>query len=74
MSNSITITPAYGRDYKSKEEILKDFNSGKDFVIASFVHPYCGKYANKEDFKKEGLKQVTVRYSKLRKSCVIDID
>ena len=32
----ITLTPAYGRDYKSKAAVLEDWNAGKDFIIASY--------------------------------------
>lgn len=28
-----TLTPAYGRDYKSKAALLADWHAGKDFVI-----------------------------------------
>lgn len=28
-----TLTPAYGRDYKTKEQALASWNSGKDFRI-----------------------------------------
>ena len=28
-----TLTPAYGRDYKSKAAVLKDFVAGLDFVM-----------------------------------------
>lgn len=27
-----TLTPAYGRDYKSVKELMDDWNSGKDFI------------------------------------------
>ncbi len=30
-----TLTPAYGRDYKSRAEALEAWNSGKDFSINS---------------------------------------
>jgi len=28
-----TLTPAYGRDYSNKADIVKDFRAGKDFRI-----------------------------------------
>jgi hypothetical protein len=65
MNNSITLIPAYGRDYKSKKEILKDFDSHKDFLIADFFHPYDGKPANKIDLKDYSI--ILIRYNKLRK-------
>ena len=39
----ITLTPAYGRDYKSAKEVKADWKSGKDFIIADIMHPYDGK-------------------------------
>jgi len=32
----MTLTPAYGRDYKSKKEVLADWEAGKDFIANSF--------------------------------------
>ena len=28
-----TLIPAYGRDYKSRDAIIKDFDSNKDFML-----------------------------------------
>jgi hypothetical protein len=33
MSKWITLVPAYGRDYKTAEEVLADWAAGKDFLI-----------------------------------------
>ena len=35
--------PAYGRDYKTKAEIIKDFRAGKDFKIGFYngQSTYC---------------------------------
>jgi hypothetical protein len=30
--NSLTLVPAYGRDYKSKSALLQDWEAGKDFL------------------------------------------
>jgi hypothetical protein len=56
----VTLTPAYGRDYKSAEAAQKDFLQGKDFIEA-----WSGKPCSISDF--EELVVVTLRYSKLRK-------
>lgn len=65
MDNSITLIPAYGRDYKNKKEVLKDFEENKDFLIADFFHPYDGKPANKTDLKDYSM--ILIRYNKLQK-------
>ncbi len=31
-----TLTPSYGRDYKSKAVALADWNAGKDFMLNTF--------------------------------------
>lgn len=63
----ITVEPAYGRDYRSKEAVLKDWEQNKDFKISSPGIP--GKYLNKEDAKTQNIKEVWIRYD--RKKSVI---
>ena len=53
-----TLTPAYGRDYKSKAAIEKDFNDNKDFQLQPE-----GCYINKEQIQ-PGTK-LQLRYKKL---------
>jgi hypothetical protein len=59
------LTPAYGRDYKSKSEVLKDFEAGKDFKTA------FGQFTNIIDlaqiFKGQNL-GVQFRFQKNRRS------
>lgn len=57
----LVLTPAYGRDYKSKTALLEDFNANKDFRIASVG--YSG-YANKHELTGN---TVELRYDQLRK-------
>ena len=58
-----TLTPAYGRDYKSKAQAIEDFKKGKDFVLSD-IGPYAGSYCSIRDF--EVGEQVKLRYNKLR--------
>jgi hypothetical protein len=53
----MTVIPAYGRDYKSKADALKDWNDGKDFKDA-----ITGQYLSKRD----NIKEVWIRYNKLK--------
>lgn len=63
-----TLVPAYGRDYKSKKELLADFAANKDFYLVT----YNGQtYVNKEDVEKTGEKEVMVRYSKCTKITIL---
>ena len=67
----MTLTPAYGRDYKSKKEVQEAFFSDADFVIASYG-PHMGSCANHSDLiGNEPV--VNIRYGKLRKVCVIHL-
>lgn len=77
----LTVVPAYGRDYKSKKEVLADWNANKDFQICS-IDSRDGKYVNKDHFpvnKKAthvdlaSVVAVNVRYAALRKVCVIPV-
>ena len=61
----LTLSPAYGRDYKSQKAVQADWDAGKDFVVETMGH---GMYANKADLKGE---KVMVRYAKLRKVMVV---
>ena len=62
----MTLTPAYGRDYRSMKEVIADMLAGKDFIIADAFHKYDGKPINRQDLLGQ---QVNVRYSKDRKVC-----
>ena len=64
MPTTMTVTPAYGRDYKSKAATLADWNAGLDFVVAS-IHE-GGRYINRADAVQAGL-DVWIRYSRLTK-------
>jgi hypothetical protein len=59
----MTLTPAYGRDYKSKAEVLADFDGDKDFVVADIMSG--GGYTNKADLIKQGITEVNIRYKRL---------
>ncbi len=63
-----TLTPAYGRDYKSKRAVQEEFEAGKDFQ----AH-YMGSltYCSIRDAK-PGMK-IKFRYDKQRKVCFITV-
>ena len=69
----MTLTPAYGRDYKSKKALLEDFNANKDFVINDMFHPDNGRVCNKEDLLKDGVKMVSIRYKNLRQITIVPV-
>jgi hypothetical protein len=69
----MTLTPAYGRDYKSKKEVMEAWTSGKDFVIADVVHPDCGRYCSIRDFENKTGTVLNIRYKKLTQVCVVKV-
>lgn len=69
----MTLTPAYGRDYKSKAEVVAAFNEDKDFIIRDVISPWCGKPANKRQLKESGVRSVNLRYAKERRVVVVNL-
>lgn len=70
MPEYLSAVPAYGRDYKSKKEVMAAWNEGKDFQIQP-----SGQLINLANFnsrKADGRPiQLNVRYKKLTQICVI---
>jgi len=69
----LTLTPAYGRDYKSQKEVKTAWETGADFIIADMFHKDCGRYINLEDAQKGGIPAVCIRFANLRKIAVIEV-
>ena len=70
MNHTLTVRNAYGRDFKSKREILEHYNFNKDFQNLGIS---SGAYVNKENAKKYKVAFLNVRYNNLMKIAVIDI-
>lgn len=68
----MTLTPIYGRDYKSKAAVLADFDANKDFIIqgADVPRQWDGKLCNKSSLLREGVHEVSIRFSNLRKQII----
>ena len=64
MGSTITLLPAYGRDYKSKQAVIADFDANKDFILSQFGSPDDGRYINREQVEGH---EVWFRYAKLTK-------
>ena len=68
----MTLTPAYGRDYKSAKAAKADYNANKDFVVNDFSSRYDGAYVNKEQLQGDDAPRfLNIRYSNLTKVTVI---
>lgn len=70
----ITLVPAYGRDYKSKKEIEGSLIGDLDFQISDMSSPDDGRYINLPQIKEAGFTHLNVRYAKLRKVAVIEVE
>lgn len=65
MSNTFTtLTPAYGRDYKSASDAQTDFNAGLDFIFHDVTSPYDGKPCSIRDFP-DGT-DIKIRFNSMR--------
>ena len=66
----VTLTPAYGRDYKSLKALKLNIVANKDFILNDYSSPYNGKYCSPKDFKGQSVK---FRYNKLQKIIFIKL-
>ncbi len=67
----MTLTPAYGRDYKGLKDLKQDLLDGKDFYLQSYDR---SGYTSLKELKSLGITSVQVRYAKLRKTSMINLE
>lgn len=70
---SVTVVPAYNRDYKSKKAVMEAWKSGLDFLISDISAEQNGKLINQEDAVDGGIVEVRVRYGNLRKVMIFQV-
>jgi len=63
----MTLTPAYGRDYRTAKDALADYNAGKDFIINDITSRWDGKPVNKKQLNGDA---VMLRFNDARKVTV----
>lgn len=63
----ISLSPAYGRDYKSKSAVLADLNNRKDFIFHDITSQWDGKPCTPSDL---GVTSMIVRYDRKLKQMV----
>ena len=74
MNRSITIAPAFGRDYASKAKALAAWDDNKDFVIHDLF--IGGRYVNKqqrEELIRDGITTIMLRYNNMRMVVVLKL-
>lgn len=73
MFDSITVSPAYGRDYRSRDAAEQAWKDGKDFLNQSpFVR---GRYVNRQDVLEftPHVQYVHIRYNRMRDVTIIKV-
>lgn len=68
MQAPFIVIPAYGRDYKSVQALIKDLNDGKDFKATAFGNEV---YCSIRDF--DNFESVIARYDGLKQVVVLKI-
>ena len=64
----MTLTPAYGRDYRTAKAAKADWNDNKDFLVADYFSPWDGKPVNREQVDAQpGHSPVILRFNNLTK-------
>ena len=69
--NYMTISPAYGKDYKNQKEAIAAFKDGKDFEMQSIASGFAGSYCSKTDFS-PGV-TVNIRFKQMRNIAVVKV-
>lgn len=65
-----TLTPAYGRDYKTKKEFIEDLKLQKDFKLVDFMgETYC----TLRELLEVNVSSVYIRYRNLSQKAVVDL-
>lgn len=79
MDKYLTLTPAYGRDYKNVNQLLNDWDNNKDFII-TLKNGQGATYINKSDFISlrdrhpiKTVEYIKFRYDNLQKVKVIKV-
>jgi hypothetical protein len=72
---TLTVSPAYGRDYTDSTDAVTAWLKGADFRIEGFGQ-YSGKYTSKRDIgqlRADGYHTVKIRYKRLTNTAYVDL-
>ncbi len=67
----MTAVPAFGRDYKTKKEVLAAWAEGKDFIVRDMFNAWDGRLFNKDSLEKGT--RVGIRYKKLTQQVFVTV-
>ena len=71
--HTVHLTPAFGRDYKSRSEIQHALLENRDFILNNPADRYDGKPVNAEQLVEVGYTHAQVRYAGQRKVALIPL-
>ena len=67
----VTVTPAYGRDYKTQKAVVRDWEFGLDFQLQP-AGCYCS-IRDVDALKDDGYTHIHIRFKQRTKVCVIKL-
>lgn len=70
---SVTVTPAYGREYTTASQAEAHWADGKDFILRDPTSQWDGAYMNREDAVRAGIQEVNIRYARNTKVMVVKV-
>tara|TARA_R100000234_G_scaffold27289_1_gene15726 strand:+ start:877 stop:1188 length:312 start_codon:yes stop_codon:yes gene_type:complete len=70
---ALNVVPAYGRDYKFSEEVKKDWENGKDFLIRDALCKWNGSYISIRDTRKDTFnwEVVKITFNRGTQACLV---
>lgn len=72
--SSLSATPAYGRDYKSRKALMADWAGGKDFLGFSMIQRFSGYFSIRDTAElRKRFSHVEFRYDKGRKVFLLKV-
>lgn len=69
----LTVTPAHGRDYRTKAEVVAAWEQGEDFILRDSSSRWNGLPIDKEGALRAGFTTVTLRFQKERSYAVVKL-
>lgn len=75
MAKTLTIVPAYGRDYKNEAEARKAWVGGYDFLTQSYnLKDTYVSIRDSNEIEKLGFSAVSIRYNRKLSQLIIPLD
>lgn len=71
--NILYVVPAYGRNYKTQNQVVAAWQAGKDFRIDNLSHPDNGRCVNIGDAQEYGVTHIHVTFNKGKNTVLIPV-